>query len=74
MQCDLKINTSKTKAMAFGNDRHTQHTFYIYRTPIELVESFKYHGITLLRYGNWLRTQNRIAQHALFAYVTYLKI
>jgi hypothetical protein len=56
----LKINESKTKGIIFEKGRHTQHIFYIYSTPMELVESFKYLGITLIKNGNWFRNQNRI--------------
>ena len=36
----LKINTSKTKSMTFEKGRKTHHTFYIYNTAIEVVDSF----------------------------------
>ena len=63
----LKINISKTKAIIFEKGRRTHYDFYIYNTVIELVGSFKYLGITLLKNGNWYRTQKYIAQHASFA-------
>lgn len=63
----LKINTSKTKAMIFEKGRHSQYDFFIYNTRIDIVESFKYLGITLFKNGNWYRTQKRIAQHASYA-------
>ena len=63
----LKINTSKTKAIIFEKGRRTHYDFYIYNTVIELVDSFKYLGITLFKNGNWYRTQKCIAQHASFA-------
>ena len=63
----LKINTSKTKAIIFEKGRWTHYDFYIYNTVIELVDSFKYLGITLFKNGNWYRTQKCIAQHASFA-------
>lgn len=62
----LKINTSKTKAMIFENGRST-FNFYIYGTAIEVVESFKYLGLTFYKNGNFLRSQRVIAQHASFA-------
>ena len=65
--CHLKINTSKTKAMIFENGQRTDHTFYIYNTAIEVVDSFKYLGIMLFKNGNWYRSQKSIAQHASFA-------
>ena len=63
----LKINKSKTKAMIFEKGRHTQYNFHIYNETIELVDSFKYLGITLFKNGNWYRTQKCISQHAAFA-------
>jgi hypothetical protein len=63
----LKINTSKTKAMIFEKGRHTRHDFYVNDTLIELVNSFKYLGITLLKNGNWYRTQKYISEHTSFA-------
>ena len=70
----LKINTNKTKAMIFEKGRHTRHDFYIYDTPIEVVDSFKYLGITSLKNGNQYRTQKSIAEHASFArYIMFLE-
>ena len=63
----LKINTSKTKAMIFEKGRRTHYDFYIYNTVIDVVDSFKYLGITLFKNGNWYRSQKTIAQHASFA-------
>ena len=60
----LKINTSKTKAMIFEKGRRTYHEFFLYDTKIELVDSFKYLGITLFKNGSWYRSQKCIAQHA----------
>ena len=60
----LKINTSKTKAMIFEKGRRTYHDFFLYDTKIELVDSFKYLGITLFKNGSWYRSQKCIAQHA----------
>ena len=65
--CDtwgLKINTEKTKVMIFEKGRHTMYTFYIYDTAIEVVNSFKYLGITLFKNGGWFRSQKLISQHA----------
>ena len=62
----LKINTNKTKAMIFEKGRRSHHDFYIYNSVIELVDSFKYLGITLFKNVNWYRTQKCIAQHASF--------
>ena len=63
----LKINTNKTKAMIFEKGRRTHHDFYIYNTVLELVDSFKYLGITLFKNGNWYQTQKCISQHASLA-------
>ena len=63
----LKINTQKTKAMIFEKGRRTHHDFYIYNTALEVVESFKYLGMTLFKNGNWNRSQKCIAKHASFA-------
>ena len=65
--CGLTINISKTKAMIFEKGRRSHHDFYIYNTAIEVVDSFKYLGITLFKNGNWYRSQKFIAQHASFA-------
>ena len=63
----IHINTSKTKAMIFEKGGRTYHEFLIYDTKIDLVDSFKYLGITLFRNGNWNRSQKSIAQHASYA-------
>lgn len=63
----LKINTNKTKAMIFEKGRRTHFDFIIYNTKIEIVDQFKYLGVTLFKNGNWYRTQKCISQHALFA-------
>ena len=63
----LKINTSKTKIMIFEKGRRTSYDFYIYNTVIDVVDSFKYLGITLFKNGNWYRSQKTIAQHASYA-------
>ena len=71
----LKINTDKTKAMIFENGRwRSHHDFYIYNSVLELVDSFKYLGITLFRNGKWHRTQKSISQHASFALFNLFKI
>ena len=53
----LKINTDKTKAMIFEKGRRTYFNFYIYGHSTEVVESFKYLGVTFFKKGNWFRTQ-----------------
>ena len=62
----IKININKTKAMIFENGI-SYHEFFIYNTAIELVDSFKYLGLTLFKNGNWNRSGKCIAQHASFA-------
>ena len=63
----LKINTSKTKVMIFEKGRHTHYDFYICNTLIDIVDSFKYLGMTLFKNGNWFRSQKCLAKHASFA-------
>ena len=60
--------------MIFEKGRHTRHDFYIYDTPIEVVDSFKYLDITLLKNGNWYRTQKSIAEHASFSLYNVFRI
>ena len=40
--------------MIFEKGRRSHHDFYIYNSVIELVDSFKYLGITLFKNSNWL--------------------
>ena len=63
----LIINIEKTKAMIFEKGRHSKYDFYSYNTATEVVDSFKYLGITLFKNGNWYRCQKCIAKHASFA-------
>lgn len=63
----MKINTAKTKVMIFEKGRSTTYDFHIYNTKIEIVNSFRYLGITLHKNGNWLRSQKFIAQHGSFS-------
>ena len=63
----IKINTNKTKVMIFEKGRRTTHEFFIYNMAIEVVDSFKYLGITLFKNGNWYRSQKYISQHASYA-------
>ena len=60
----LHIDTSKTKAMIFEKGRRTYYDFFLNNTKIDLVDNFKYLGITLFKNGNWYRSQKCIAQHA----------
>ena len=63
----IKINTNKTKVMIFEKGRRTTHEFFIFNMAIEVVDSFKYLGITLFKNGNWYRSQKCISQHASYA-------
>ena len=60
----LHINTSKTKAMIFEKGRRTYYEFFLNNTKTDLVDNFKYLGITLFKNGNRYRSQKCIAQHA----------
>ena len=62
----IKINIDKANAMIFENGI-SYYEFFIYNTAIELVDSFKYLGLTSFENGNWNRSQKYIAQHASFA-------
>ena len=63
----IHINTSKTKAMFFEKGKCTYYDVFIYNTKLELVDNFKYLGITLFKNGNLYRSQKCIAQHASYA-------
>ena len=64
----LKINTVKTKMMIFERSRDATYAdCFINNTRIEVIESFKYLGVTLFKNGNWNRSQKCIAKHASFA-------
>jgi hypothetical protein len=63
----LKLNAAKTKIMIFEKGRNTQHDFFIYGTKIDIVNSFKYLGVTLYKNGNWYRSQKYIAEHAAYS-------
>ncbi|XP_053399819.1 uncharacterized protein LOC128557111 [Mercenaria mercenaria] len=63
----LRINTAKTKIMIFEKGRLTHHDFYLYGSSLEVVNSFKYLGVSLYRNGNWYRSQKDIAKHASYA-------
>ena len=53
--------------MIFERGRHTYYDCFINNTRIEIIESFKYLGVTLFKNGNWHRGQKCIAKHASFA-------
>ena len=50
--------------MIFEKGRRTYYEFFLNNTKIDLVDNFKYLGITLFKNGNWYRSQKCIAQHA----------
>ena len=49
--------------MIFEKGRRTYYEFFLNNTKIDLVDNFKYLGITLFKNGNWYRSQKCIAQH-----------
>lgn len=64
---DLCVNTEKTKIMVFENGRKTIKTFKYGTEELEVVDSFKYLGVTFYKNGNWNRTQKYIAEHGSYA-------
>ena len=59
----LKINIDKTKCMIFEKGRaNTKYNFYLYGKKIEIVQEFKYLGITLYQNGRWNKTQKLFAE------------
>ena len=59
----LKINIDKTKCMIFEKGRaNTIYNFYLYGKKIEIVQEFKYLGITLYKNGRWNKTQKLFAE------------
>ena len=77
----IKINSNKTKAMIFEKGRRTHYDFFIYNTKVELVDSFKYLGITLFKNGNWYsdtNNSNRLKSYCLYKHnfnlEKYLKV
>ena len=53
--------------MIFEKGKHTHYDFYICNTMVDIVDSFKYLGMTLFKNGNWFRRQKCLAKHASFA-------
>ena len=64
---NLKIYTSKTKAMIFERGRHTNCELYLNDVKLEAVTSFKYLGVYFFKNGNCFRTQKRLALHVSYA-------
>ena len=48
--------------MIFEKGRRTYYEFVLNNTKIDLVDNFKYLGITLFKNGNWYRSQKCIAR------------
>ena len=46
---------------------YLNYDLFLYKTRIDILESFKYLGVNLFKNGNWNRTQWRIAEHASFS-------
>ena len=68
----LKINTTKTKAMIFEKGRHTYYDFYICNKLIDVVESFKYLGMTLfLKMATGIEVKNvNLSMHHLHSTIS----
>ena len=64
---NLKVNTNKTKVMIFERGRKTYADFYFNGKKLDLVESFKYLGLTLYKNSGWFRTQKNLSQYGLHA-------
>ena len=61
----LKINTAKTKVLIFEKGtRYTDIDIFLYGEKLEVVTSFKYLEVYLLKNGSFNRTQKCIAEHA----------
>jgi len=64
VQWDLHVNTSKTKIVVFAKGKTKSFKFYICNAEIEIVNDFKYLGITFSRSGGFLKTKEHIAKQA----------
>ena len=53
---NLKVNTNKTKVMIFERGRKAYAYFYFDGKKLDLVESFKYLGLTLYKNGGWFKS------------------
>ena len=60
----MRLKVNKTKIMIFVSGRHTKHEFILSNNRIEIVSSFKYLSIHLLKKNSWNRTTKPVAQHA----------
>ena len=63
----LKVNTEKTKIMIFERGRARDVDIYFNGIKLDIVDCFKYLGITFYKNGNWFRTQKLISQYGNFA-------
>ena len=63
----LKLNVNKTKIMIFERGRPTYYQFSINNCDIEIVNSFKYLGVTFYKNISWKETQKQISQRALIS-------
>ena len=63
----LTNNTNKTKFMVFERGRHSHPKIYLNGIELDVVSSFKYLGVEILKNGNWSRTQKHISHHASYA-------
>ena len=59
----LKVNTEKTKLMIFERGRVREVDIYLNGIKLDIVDCFKYLGITFFTNGNILQTQKLILQY-----------
>ena len=64
---NLKVNVEKTKVMIFEKGRKTIADIYFDDEKLELIQAFKYLGLTFFKNGKWLRSQKIISQYDNFA-------
>ena len=57
----------KTKVMIFEKGRKTIADIYFDDEKLELIEAFKYLGLTFFKNGKWFRSQKIISQYGNFA-------
>ena len=61
---NLKVNTSKTKIMIFEKRGNTQFDFKYDNIILDIVNNFKYLGVTLYKNGKWSQTEKTVAQRS----------
>ena len=64
---NLKVNVEKTKVMIFEKVRQTIADIYFDDEKLELIEAFKYLGLTFFKNGKWFRSQKIISQYGNYA-------